>query len=201
MTAFFRVETVFVTLFGYRLSHLELTGTVSPAVRAGPLCAARLRGGWRVDGDDHDGAGPRRTLRDDVGAGIRPDVLAGEEVRPRASRWETREFVFIATEQNRLEDELARSCNRLLVCDTDALATAVWQRALPGLRRAGGGRALDRPDGEQVRPWMHRQFEEELRPRAAPHLLLEGPHEVRLARGVAACDRILGPAAPPPGGR
>jgi NadR type nicotinamide-nucleotide adenylyltransferase len=130
---------------------------------------------------------------------------------PGAPRWETREFVFIATEQNRLEDELARSCNRLLVCDTDALATAIWHEryvgvAAPEVEALSAGRAyalylltgLDAPfeqdgtrDGERIRPWMHRRFEEELRRRGQPHLLLEGPHEARLARALAACDGIL----------
>jgi nicotinamide riboside kinase len=50
-------------------------------------------------------------------------------------------------------------------------------------------------DGEHVRQWMHGRFEEELRRRGTPYLLLEGSHPARLATAIAACDRILEPAA------
>jgi nicotinamide riboside kinase len=51
-------------------------------------------------------------------------VLGGGE----ASGWHTHELLAIARAQQRAEDDLAMCANRVLICDTDALATAVWHR-------------------------------------------------------------------------
>jgi HTH-type transcriptional regulator, transcriptional repressor of NAD biosynthesis genes len=40
--------------------------------------------------------------------------------------WTSQEFEFIANQQNNLEDQLAIGCNKLLICDTNAMATSVW---------------------------------------------------------------------------
>jgi len=41
-------------------------------------------------------------------------------------KWFIDEFKHIAEEQNKLEDLYARNANRVLICDTDSFATAVW---------------------------------------------------------------------------
>ena len=46
--------------------------------------------------------------------------------------WESDEFARIARGQNASEDDLAHLADRVLVCDTDALATAVWHRRYRG---------------------------------------------------------------------
>ena len=91
--------------------------------------------------------------------------------------WTEEDFVDIAREQNRREDEAARRSGPVLVCDTDAMATAVWHERYRGARSARveevadamAPRALylltdhtDVPfeddglrDGEHVRGWMN----------------------------------------------
>ena len=49
-----------------------------------------------------------------------------------AEEWGTHEFVRIARGQQQLEDDLATRANRLLVCDTDALATHLFHRHYTG---------------------------------------------------------------------
>jgi HTH-type transcriptional regulator, transcriptional repressor of NAD biosynthesis genes len=54
--------------------------------------------------------------------------------------WETPDFDVVATEQTAQENAAAAAGSPLLVCDTDALATAVWERRYFGARaRTGQG--------------------------------------------------------------
>ncbi|WP_026400630.1 AAA family ATPase [Actinomadura rifamycini] len=126
--------------------------------------------------------------------------------------WESAEFTRIAERHAALEDAAARSGSPLLVCDTDAFATAVWHE------RYVGGPAPDVEavhervphhlwiltdpagvpfvqdgwrDGESVRTWMADRFREELKRRGLPHVAVTGPHEERLAAAVAAADGLL----------
>ena len=46
--------------------------------------------------------------------------------------WQTNDFDVIAAEQTRRENAAARNGSPLLVCDTDAVATAVWERRYLG---------------------------------------------------------------------
>jgi HTH-type transcriptional repressor of NAD biosynthesis genes len=43
-------------------------------------------------------------------------------------KWTSDEFLHIAQEQVRREDEAARAANRILICDTDAMATGIWHQ-------------------------------------------------------------------------
>jgi len=125
--------------------------------------------------------------------------------------WATEEFVHIAAEQNRREDEAARHAERVLICDTDAFATGIWHERYIGTRSDAVAR-LARPhaadlylltgdeipftqdgtrDGERIRHWMHGRFLEELQGRRLPFALLAGPHDVRMARAAALIDGFL----------
>lgn len=42
--------------------------------------------------------------------------------------WNSDEFLLIANEQTRCENEAARFCSRILICDTNAFATRLWHR-------------------------------------------------------------------------
>ncbi|MEK7570382.1 MAG: AAA family ATPase [Patescibacteria group bacterium] len=125
--------------------------------------------------------------------------------------WVSTEFAFIAREQNRLEDWLARCCSGLLVCDTNALATELWEERYLGSTSAAvaalaTGRRYDHyfltdvdipfvqdglRDGEHIRHDMHKRFVTVLQQRNVPHTLLSGPHEQRLAQAIAVCDTVL----------
>ncbi len=130
---------------------------------------------------------------------------------PDYVKWDTREFRFIAETQNHLEDESARRCNRLLICDTNSFATELWHERYLGFRSPELA-ALSHPerydlylltgdeipfhqdtirDGEQIRHSMHLRFVEELKAQTVPSLLLKGPHEQRLQKAIAACDELL----------
>lgn len=118
--------------------------------------------------------------------------------------WRTDEFTMIAGEQTRREDAAARQANRVLICDTNALATILWHRRYMGSHSqaveeiARRGRCDlylltgdDIPfvqdglrDGEHIRHQMHGWFEEALAAQAAPWHVLRGSHEKRMQEGV-----------------
>lgn len=125
--------------------------------------------------------------------------------------WTRDEFVHIAAEQARREDVAARTADPVLFCDTNAFATGTWYERYYGSRDRGvdelGARcrvslyllaAPDVPfvqdglrDGEHIREWMHERFREQLAAMSAPVVLLDGPHESRWPRAVAAVESLL----------
>ena len=126
-------------------------------------------------------------------------------------QWKTEEFVHIARRQIELEDELAGQANRVLICDTDALATAIWHERYMASRSseveemaAGRGydlyllTALDIPfvqdgirDGEHLREWMTERFRQELETRQFRWLLLQGSYAERFRTAVTAIDKVI----------
>jgi NadR type nicotinamide-nucleotide adenylyltransferase len=122
--------------------------------------------------------------------------------RPQDIVWTEEDFVDIAREQNRREDEAARRGSPVLVCDTDAMATAIWHeryRGSPSARvqemaDAMAPRAIylltdheDVPfeddglrDGEHVRGWMNARFADVLRASGVAWHLVTGPPDERL---------------------
>ena len=137
--------------------------------------------------------------------------LYTEARRYRGELWRSDEFTYIATEQAQMEDALAAIANRVLICDTDPFATAIWHERYLGapsadVQAVARGRAydlyiltdVDTPfvpddirDGESIRQWMHDRFVSELSRMPTPMLLVSGPHDARLAAAVARIDRIL----------
>lgn len=135
----------------------------------------------------------------------------GKMSTPEASSWRTEEFVHIAEAQNKMEDRLARTADRMLICDTDSFATSLWHERYmgfwsPEVERLSAGRRYDHyfltgdeipfvqdgtRDGEHVRHRMHRRFEEELRRQGRFFTLLSGSRDERLRQAVAVCDRLL----------
>jgi NadR type nicotinamide-nucleotide adenylyltransferase len=125
--------------------------------------------------------------------------------------WRSEEFTFIAIEQARMEDALASIANRVLICDTDPFATAIWHERYMGtssddVRAIAAARRYDLyvvtdtnipfeqdeiRDGESFRQWMQGRFIEELSKGPAPMIVVTGPHEARLAAAVKAIDEIL----------
>ena len=101
--------------------------------------------------------------------------LYTEARRYRGELWRSDEFTYIAAEQARMEDALARIADRVLICDTDPFATTIWH-----IR-----------DGESIRQWMHDRFLDELSRMVTPSLLVSGPHERRLAEAVKRIDQLL----------
>ncbi len=134
-----------------------------------------------------------------------PKDLAGDT-------WTTADFEHIAREQQRLEDEAARTCDRILFCDTDALATAIWHEQYlgepaPSVMEIARARtydltfltAADVPwvqDGtrnsDAARQWMQRRFEAELALRPEPVVELKGSIDQRLGTALEAIEHHLG---------
>ncbi|NEA29448.1 AAA family ATPase [Actinomadura bangladeshensis] len=126
--------------------------------------------------------------------------------------WESPEFLQIAEHHAAMEDAAARSGSPLVVCDTDAFATAVWHERYIGapapeveavhervshdlwILTSPEGVPFEQDgwrDGESIRAWMSGRFEEELEKRGLPHITVTGSHEHRLATAVAATDALL----------
>lgn len=129
---------------------------------------------------------------------------------PRAA-WQSSEFLHIAQRQAELEDHAARTANRLLICDTDPLATSIWHERYMGHRLAALEPVIDSRrydlylltnndipfvqdgtrDGEHLREWMTGRFREELRKRNCQWTLLSGPIEQRMQTAITAIDPLL----------
>ena len=128
----------------------------------------------------------------------------------KASDWRTEDFETIARRQQSDEDAAARRSGPLLICDTDALATAIWHERYLG-RRSAVVEALadsrtyglyiltsdDIPwiqdgtrDGEHIRSWMTERFRGALSRRAEPWIEVMGPPLKRLATAVARIDSL-----------
>ena len=125
--------------------------------------------------------------------------------------WKTEEFVHIAKQQHKHEDRLAKQANRILVCDTDALATAIWHQRYVGtwseeVEAIANRRRYDLylltdfdipfehdgvRDGQQIRPWMTQRFTEELTKRGCRWILLKGSREERLQKAIDEVDKLL----------
>lgn len=146
------------------------------------------------------------------------EKLASERAREpsatmEALHWASPEFELIAREQQRREDRAARMSSPVLICDTDAFATAVWHERYAGTRSpaveaiaaASVGRAgyiltgLDEVpfeqdglrDGENIRSWMHGEFEARLRAQSAQWIVAVGSLEQRIGQCASFIDRRL----------
>jgi NadR type nicotinamide-nucleotide adenylyltransferase len=127
--------------------------------------------------------------------------------------WDDSDFELVCRRQLEAEERAARDGGPLLVCDTDALATTVWQEryrgsttsAVRGFAAAVPPRALylltspegvcfeddGLRDGEALRPWMTDRFREVLTAQSVPWLEVTGDRAARLAQALAAVDRLL----------
>jgi HTH-type transcriptional regulator, transcriptional repressor of NAD biosynthesis genes len=97
--------------------------------------------------------------------------------------WCDADFAMIARRQQRDEDRAAHVAGPILVCDTDALATCIWQERYTGRSTAeveaiAASRSYDLTvltaddipfvqdgfrDGEHIRSWMTQRFRERIR--------------------------------------
>jgi NadR type nicotinamide-nucleotide adenylyltransferase len=127
--------------------------------------------------------------------------------------WDDADFAMVCRRQSEAEERAARDGGPVLVCDTDALATTVWQQRYLGaasaevLSLAAGlpPRALylltsdqgvpfhddGLRDGEHLRGWMTGRFRELLTSGRTPWLELTGSRQQRLAGALAAVDSLL----------
>ena len=138
------------------------------------------------------------------------------EVRGLEAEWTSAEFAHIAARQREDEDAAARTADRVLICDTDALATGIWHECYMNGERNRDVEAMIRPydlylltapdvawvddglrDGEHIREWMTQRFVTELEARGARYEVISGSWPERAAAAAAAVRRVL--AEPWPG--
>ncbi len=125
--------------------------------------------------------------------------------------WSTEEFIHIASEHSRREDELARNAYGVLICDTDAFATTVWHKrymgfSSPEVERIANKRKYElyiltgdeipfvqdgTRDGEDIRHEMHKWFIEDMEKTNRKYILVKGNTEERLAQAITEIDKIL----------
>jgi HTH-type transcriptional regulator, transcriptional repressor of NAD biosynthesis genes len=133
--------------------------------------------------------------------------------RPEDAVWTEEDFVDIACEQNRRENEAARQGGPVLVCDTDAMATAIWHERYLGTRSASVERVADAMapralylltdhadvpfeddglrDGEHLRAWMNGRFVDVLSACPTPWHLVSGPPDHRLRSALRHIDDAM----------
>lgn len=128
--------------------------------------------------------------------------------------WTADDFALIATRQTELENAAAAAGSPLLVCDTDAFATRVWERRYLGAAGSASheaaGEALPRRDvylltdhrgvpfvqdgirdGEHIRADMTGWFIEALTAAGHSWVLLSGTLEERVDLAVRVADQML----------
>ena len=131
-------------------------------------------------------------------------------------RWLPSDFLRIALEQNALEDRMAREAPvGILFCDTDSLATALWEEVYLGSSSDAVWRAVEAHGapyalylltdhegvpwendglrlGDRTRASMTARFEEVLTARDLPWTKVTGSRSARLARAVEAITPFFG---------
>jgi len=121
--------------------------------------------------------------------------------------WRDEEFAEIARVQFERELEAARQARRVLICDTDVLATEIWQERYLGTRTPFPYRRADLylvadPEGfpfvadairdsEHLRDWMTQRFVDVLREEGLRFEMLHGPADERVRQATTAIDRLL----------
>lgn len=124
--------------------------------------------------------------------------------------WKSDEFVHIAQEQCRQEDEAVEKANKFLICDTNAFATCLWHRRYLGfdhdsLKAISKERHYDlylltgdeipfeqdgTRDGEHIRHQMHQWFVEALQNQKVPWSLVSGSQEDRMKQAISKIKEI-----------
>jgi nicotinamide riboside kinase len=125
--------------------------------------------------------------------------------------WTSEEFVHIAAEQQRRENAMARTANKVLIADTNAFATGTWHERYMG-HRSNDVDAVSHSDrvdlyllteadfpfvqdgwrdGESIRDWMHGRFIEELARVNTPVLRLRGTFDDRMREAIREVTLLL----------
>jgi nicotinamide riboside kinase len=167
----------------------------------------RGRGVHRLD---HAGAPVLVRLRDYLGSRDGREYTVEKFTIGTGDQWLPSDFLRIALEQNALEDRMAREApTGIVFCDTDSLATALWEEVYLGSSSDATWRAVEAHGapyslylltdhvgipwqaddirlGEETRARMTARFEAILQERDLPWIKVTGSRSARLARAVEA---------------
>jgi NadR type nicotinamide-nucleotide adenylyltransferase len=126
--------------------------------------------------------------------------------------WKSEEFEHIAKTQNNSEDNLAKSCNKILICDTDSFTTGIWhERYMNYVSKKVEALSKNRHydlyivtaddipfvqdgtrDGEHIRHQMHVRFIEKLKKHNKRFIIVTGTHQERMRKAIKRCNKLLG---------
>ncbi|RZL64351.1 MAG: transcriptional regulator [Variovorax sp.] len=131
---------------------------------------------------------------------------------PEDLLWPSDEFTHIAATQNAMARDEAAVGGPLLVCDTDAFATAIWHERYVGHRSAAVEAIAEQDrgrlyllthhdgvpfeddglrDGEAIREWMTKRFADRLADTGRRSVVLHGDRAQRLDAALRAIDALL----------
>lgn len=127
--------------------------------------------------------------------------------------WVEKDFVHIAQVQNRWENEATRRNSPLIICDTDAFATAIWHerykqtwaksfdRIIQKLPERALYILVDERDvpfesdeirnGERFRTWMRERFASEIQSRGFPSVQISGCRDERIKTAIFEIENCL----------
>jgi NadR type nicotinamide-nucleotide adenylyltransferase len=126
-------------------------------------------------------------------------------------KWNDGDFYRIGRLQQAYEQEMAARSNGVIVCDTNAVATEVWQRRYMGettdaMRAIGARDKADLyiitgdeipfvqdgiRDGEHVRHEMHQWFIDRVQQTGVPYIVVAGDRDERLTEAVKATKAMI----------
>jgi len=135
----------------------------------------------------------------------------GKEYTLNQHEWDSYEFIKIAEGQAAWEDDLAFRANKLVICDTDPLATHLWHRRYLGfdsplVEKIADSRRYDlyiltepdfgfvqdgTRDGEAIRMTMHQWFVDILKAKGKTYITVEGSLDSRIAKATDYIDSLL----------
>lgn len=135
----------------------------------------------------------------------------GRQYAPDPEIWDSYEFVEIAKQQAAMEDDLATRANKVVICDTDPLATCIWHKRYvgsehPQVEQIADSRRYDlyiltQPDfgfvqdgtreSEHLRMTMHEWFVGVLQQKEKRYITVGGTHELRMSEAIRAIDSVL----------
>jgi HTH-type transcriptional repressor of NAD biosynthesis genes len=145
--------------------------------------------------------------------GLGSFLTSDDDAAFHSAEWTSTDFAVIALEQQRMENAAASMGSPVLFCDTDALATQIWERrylgesstaardALPVLPQRAIYLLTDHRDvgffqdgirdGEQYREAMTHWFEVELARRGENWRSIRGDRGSRLAECIRIIDELV----------
>ena len=134
-----------------------------------------------------------------------------ESILTDGYEWHNDDFYRIGRLQQHYENEIAARSKGIIVCDTNAVATELWQRRYMGkttseMREIAANDKADLyiitgdeipfvqdgiRDGEHVRHRMHRWFLAHIKKSGIPYLVVTGTPEERLAAARTAAEEMI----------
>lgn len=134
-----------------------------------------------------------------------------ESILPAGYEWENEDFHRIGRLQQAYENEIAARSNGIVVCDTNATATVVWQRRYMGqsdktMHDIAAADTVDlyiitgddipfvqdgTRDGEHIRHDMHQWFIQYIQKTGVPYIVVTGSRQSRLTEATKAARRSI----------